>query len=140
MTQFSPIIDTKRAVERYLSQMTPSIPIAYEGVNFTPPANQMYLITQLVINQPDDPTVGDRYYRERITFQVFVCDLLNKGTSDALAKAEAIRERFDKGLTLTENSMRIHVTRTPQISGAIVTNSRLVVPVNIELWTETYKP
>lgn len=137
---FTPIIDTKKAVERHLSTMTPSIAIAYEGVNFNPPANDMYLATQFVINQPDDPTVGDKYYRERITFQVFVCDVLNKGTANALAKAEAIRERFDKGLTLVENSLRIHVTRTPQIAGTIITNSRLVVPVNIELWTETYKP
>lgn len=139
MTQFVPVISAKRAVERYLSAMTPSIKIAYEGVRFDPPLNEMYLATQLIINSPDDPVLGDKYYRERIVFQVFVCDLLNKGTADALAKAEAIRERFDKGLTLIEDGIRIHVTRTPQISGVVVTNDRLVVPVMIDLWCEVYK-
>ena len=135
----TPVINTKKAVERYLSTMTPSISIAYEGVSFTPPANEMYLRTQLIINQPDDPVIGDKYYRERMTFQVFVCDVLNKGTANALAKAEAIRTRFDKGLTLIESGMRIHVTRTPQVAGAVVTNDRLVVPVFIDLWCEVYK-
>lgn len=135
----TPLINAKKAVERHLATMLPSIQIAYEGVSFAPPANEMYLATQIVINQPDDPTVGDFYYRERLTFQVFVCDVLNKGTAAALAKAEAIRTRFDKGLTLIENSTRIHVTRTPQISGTVITNDRLVVPVLIELWAEVYK-
>lgn len=140
MTAFTPVISAKRAVERHLSTMTPSIKIAYEGVRFDPPAGEMYLATQLIVNQPDDPTLGDKYYRERITFQVFVCDLLNKGTADTLAKAEAIRTRFDKGLTLIEDSIRIHITRTPQISGVVVTNDRLVVPVMIDAWAEVYKP
>lgn len=135
----TPLIDTKKAAERYLSTMTPSIPIAYEGVSFTPPVGQMYLRCQLVIGPPDDPTVGDKYYRERVTFQVFVCDVTNKGTGTALAKAEAIRTRFDKGLTLIEGTTRVHVTRTPQISGTILTDDRLVVPVFIELWAEVYK-
>ncbi len=132
----APILDTKRALERHLGTLVPAVPIAYEGVSFTPPDNQMYLHTQFVIQQPDDPTIGDMYYRERISFQVFVCDVLNKGTATALAKAEAIRSHFDKGSFFLESGTRIHVLTTPKIDNAVTTEDRLVVPVVIDVIAE----
>lgn len=135
----SPILNTKIAVEDRLKLQFPSTKIAWEGVSFKPPANQMYLHTQLVILTPDEPTIGDRYYRERIQFQVFVCDVLNKGTANALTVAEQIRALFDKGTTLVQNTSTIHIVSTPRIDSPTVTEDRLVVPVIIELWTEVYK-
>ena len=99
----------------------------------------MYLYTQLVILTPDEPTIGDRYYRERIQFQVFVCDVLNKGTVNALTVAEQIRALFDKGTTLVQNTSTIHIVSTPRIDSPTVTEDRIVVPVIVELWTEVYK-
>ncbi len=125
-------------MERHLAALTPSVPIAYEGVSFTPPQNQMYLHTQFVISQPDDPTIGDTYYRERMNFQVFVCDVLNKGTSTAIAKAEAIRSHFSKGSTFSESGTTIHILTTPRIANAEITEDRLVVPVLIEVVGEVY--
>jgi len=135
----SPILNTKRAVERRLKAAFPTTAIAYEGVSFTPPSSAVYLHTQFAIRTPDEPTIGSKYYREVISFQVFVCDVTNKGTANALSIAEQIRVLFDKGISLQEATTRIHITRTPQIAGANVVEDRIVVPVLIELWAEVYK-
>ena len=134
----SPIVNAKRAAERRLGTLSPAVPIAYEGVSFTPPAT-MYLRCQFTVNPPDDPVIGDRYYRERIVFQVFVVDVANKGTATALSKAEDIRQLFKKGLTMVESGTNIYVLDTPQVSGTVVAQDRLVVPVLINLVAEVYQ-
>ena len=132
----SPITNAKRALERRLATLAPSVPIAYEGVNFKPPAG-MYLRTMFNVSTPDDPVLGDLYYRERLTFTVLVCDVLNKGTTTATEKAEQIRALFPKGLTLTETN-KIYILRTPQIQGSGITTDRLVVPVSISVVVEVF--
>lgn len=132
------IIDVKQAFEKRLIEAFPTIKVATEGVTFKPP-EELYLRVQFRIDPPVDPVIGDKYYRERITMQVFVCDLLNKGTLPALQKAEEIRTLFDKGLFIQRNDTKIHVLRTPQISGATNAMDRIVVPVLIELIAEVYK-
>ena len=131
----SAILNTKRALERRLSTL--GYPTAYESSNFTAP-DTLYLRTQFVINTPDDPVIGDRYYRERIIFQVFVADQLNKGTAGAITVAEQIRSLFDKGLVLNEGTTSIYVLGTPRIAGSLVTTERLVVPVSIEVLAEVF--
>lgn len=131
------IIEVKRATERHLSTLTPSVATGYEGVTFTPPAG-LYQRVQFTIQRPDDPVLGTGFYRERITMQVFIAGALNKGTAEVIARAELVRNHFNKGLTLLENNIRIHVLRTPQIAGTSVASDRLVCPVIIELVAEVY--
>lgn len=130
----SAILSTKKAAEQRLATL--GIPTAYENAEFTPVANQKYLRVQFVIQSPDDPTLGDRYYRENIQLQVFVCDILNKGTTSAITTAESIRDLFPKGWSTQEGIYRISNFSTPRISGSAKTTDRLVVPVLIDLITE----
>lgn len=131
------ILNTKKAAERRLAAMTPNLPTAYESHNFDPPTG-MYQRTQFVIRRPEDPVLGTGYHRERIQFQVFVVDKTGEGTGDALQRAELIRQQFAKGTVMIENGTRIHVLSTPQIAGSTVVNSRVVVPVLIDLVAEVY--
>lgn len=131
------ILNTKKAAERRLAAMTPNLPTTYESHNFDPPTG-MYQRTQFVIRRPEDPVLGTGYHRERIQFQVFVVDKTGEGTGDALQRAELIRQQFAKGTVMIENGTRIHVLSTPQIAGSTVVNSRVVVPVLIDLVAEVY--
>ena len=70
--------------------------------------------------------------------QVFVVGMVNKGTSEVISHAEAIRDKFKKGLVLVENNIRIHVLRTPQVSGTAIASDRIICPVIIELVAEVY--
>lgn len=131
----SPITSTKKACERRLATLSPSLPTAYENVKFVPPST-MYLRTQFTVQEPEDPVFGRGYYRELMTFQVFVCEELNKGTTNAQTIAESIRSLFAKGTTLAEDGYMCHVLQTPQIVGSTVTTDRLVIPILISLVVE----
>ncbi len=128
---------TKKLVENKLKTLSPLPSIAWENVSFVPPANgDLYLRCNLQIGRPDDSCIGGNYYRENITFNIYIMDKLNIGTGNALDKAEAIRDLFQKRTTLSEGATRIQVLNTPRIAGAVVTNERLVVPISIELVVE----
>ena len=71
---------------------------------------EVYLMLQFVIQPTDNPVLGDVYYRERIQMQVFVCDILNKGTGSSITIAESIRALLESNLLLfsQENSKIIN--------------------------------
>ena len=132
------IVNIKRACEKHLAALVPSVVTAYEGVNFDAPSNAMYQRCQFTISPPDDPVFGTGYHRERVQFQVFVVDPLGKGTTDALQRAELIRLHFAKGTTLVEGTTPLHVLTTPQIAGNSVSQGKVIVPVLIDLVAEVY--
>lgn len=131
----SAILDAKRAVERRLKQTFPTTPISFENVEFNP-TDTLYIRTAFRVNRPTDDSIGNDCYRENITFTVFVCDKLNKGTTGAITVAEQVRSAFYKRLTLQENTTKVHVLQVPQVSTATKTVDRLVVPVVITLTVE----
>lgn len=131
------IVEIKRAAERHLNNITPSVPTGWEGVSFTPP-NSLYQRVQFTIQSPDDPVLGTGFHRERVTMQVFIVGEINKGTSEVINRAETVRDRFAKGLVLNENNVKIHVLRTPQIAGTAIASDRIICPVVIELVAEVY--
>ena len=132
------IVEIKRAAERHLNTLTPTVPTGWEGVSFDPPNDQLYQRVQFISQTPEDPVLGTGFHRERISMQIFVVGMINKGTSEVLNRAEVIRDRFKKGLVLIENNVRIHVLRTPQISGTAIASDRIICPVIIELVAEVY--
>jgi Bacteriophage related domain of unknown function len=132
----NPLTSTKKAVELRLATL--GLPIAYENVEYKPVAGQKYVICQFVPRNPDDPTIGDTYYRERTELQLFVCDALNIGTAGALNTAQSIRDLFPKGWYVSQDGYKVYTFNTAQIKGAVKTNDRLVVPVIIDLVTEVY--
>lgn len=132
----SAITNVKKACERRI--LTLGYPCAFEGVSFEPVTDQLYLRVNFRVNPPDDPVIGDAYYRERITLQVFVVDKNNTGTGNILSVAETVRALFNKGLTLNESGTRIYILNTAQISGVASTGDRLIVPVLIDVIAEVF--
>jgi hypothetical protein len=137
-----PILSTKKALERRLMTLTPSVPTAFEGVSFTPPAT-IYQRCQFRLDGTDDPTLGAGagigYHRERIQMQVFIVAEANKGTAAAITRAQLIRDLFKKGTTLLEGVYRIHITSTPTMGSASPIGTRTIVPVFVNVWTEVYE-
>lgn len=132
------ITDSKRALRRLLVQSFPDVDIAIENIPYDP-SSEIYMAVQFVVHPPIDPTYGPYYYRESISFQVFVTDKLGIGTTRAEELAEQVRQKFYKGLTLVESGYRLQILRTPHISGSTVTSDRLVIPVMIPVQVEVYK-
>lgn len=132
------IKEVKKAVRERLKALTPALPTAFEGISFTPPTG-MYQRLQFVVEPPTDPTFGTYFYRENVQVQIFVVDKLDVGTTNAETRAELIRDWFNKGLTLTEGNVRMHVLRTPHVSSAAVAADRIIVPVLIQITAEIYR-
>lgn len=130
---------TKRVLELRLKSEFPRIKTAYEGVNFTAPSDELYFVVKHLPSRTEDPTLGSLYYREHIELQVFVVDVLGKGTGNALGMASKVRALFDKGFSYQANGFKLNVFRTPQIAGASITSERVVVPVFVTAVTEVYK-
>jgi hypothetical protein len=131
------IIQVKRAAERRLATLTPSVTTAYEGVTFEPPAS-MYQRVQFTIRSPQDPVLGTGFHREIVSMQVFVVAPTNKGTAEVINRAELVREHFKKGTVFTEGNVHIHVLRTPQVAGTTIASGMIACPVLIELVAEVY--
>lgn len=132
------ILEIKRAAERHLSNLSPAVSTAWEGASFNPPANQMYQRVQFLIRPVTDPVLGKGFHRENLSLQVFIAGMANKGSAEVLARAELVREHFAKGTTFLESGIRVHVLRTPQISGTSISGDRIICPVLIELVAEVY--
>lgn len=123
--------DIKKALEKHLAALTPSISTAYEALSFTPVPGTPYQKVQISTQRPENPTLGDDYYRDRGEFQVFLCYPTNKGTGEVLTRAELLREHFKRGTTLVEGGATVLITRTPQIAGTAIIGDRVIVPVLI---------
>ena len=134
----NPLLDAKKALEKRLAAAFPTTKIAWEGVSFKAPSNELYLACQMVVGTPDEPTIGDLYYREVVNFQVFVMDVNNKGTANALQVAQQVRDLYAKGTSLVEGTTNLHITRVPMIPGADSVDGRIIVPVLIDVWVEVY--
>lgn len=129
------VLKTQSGLIKHLNTLVPSLPTAYEGLSFTPPSGT-YQRVQFRVNQPDDPVLGVGYYRERIEMQIFVNAPTNKGTGEALARAELLRTHFKKGTTISEAGVLMHILQTPQISGTIAVGDRIICPVLIDVTAE----
>lgn len=129
------VLKTQKGLIKHLNLLLPNLPTAYEGVSFNPPTG-VYQRIQFRISRPDDPVLGTGYYRERIEMQIFVNAPSNKGTGEALARAELLRTHFKKSTTISEDGVLIHVLETPQISGTMAVGDRIICPVLIDVTTE----
>jgi hypothetical protein len=132
------ILNIKRALERRLLAINPTLPTGLENVEFIPPVDTMYQRCQFMINPPEDTVLASGFSRERLQMQVFIADMKGKGTAGVISRAELIRNTFAKGLSLTEGSTRIYVLKTPQIGSVFPTQDRILIPVIINVIGEVY--
>jgi hypothetical protein len=83
------------------------------------------------MNTPDNPTLGDSFYREMGLFQVTLRYPLGKGTVAAMTQAEKIRDLFKRGTRLAKNNITVLCDKTPDIRVLSQEVDRFVVAVRI---------
>lgn len=130
------IIKIKRAFEGSLKLFDPLMVTAYENVKFTPVTGVPYQKVKIVPRKPENPTLGDDFYREVGQCQIFLCYDSNEGTNAAYTKAENLKGYFKRGTSLSNDGINITVRDTPQIVGGTVTTDRYVVVVLIEYFAD----
>lgn len=124
-------VDIRAALETRLNGMTPSIATAFENVPYTPVTGTPYQRVYLKPGGPENPSIGSAMHRDIGVFWVTLFYPPNAGSQAAIARAELIRARFQRGLTVTSGSTVVHVTTTPEIDIPQAEADRYVVNIKV---------
>lgn len=105
-------------------------PIAWPGVNFTPPNSGLWLQVALFENQPLQPGLSNTAgVGLRGILQITACGRPGLGYAALDTLAESVIAAFPKGKPVLSAS---RVTRTPYKMGDVTTDDRLMLPVRID--------
>lgn len=130
----------RSALETHLAALTPALATAYENGKFNPPAATVpYQRVYLLPGTPENPTLGDGYYRQIGIFQISLIYPLKAGPGAAAARAELLRTHFKRGTSMTFGGATVIVRRTPGIAAGFPDNDRYVVPVTIDWYSHTFE-
>ena len=125
------IVNIRAALETRLNAINPSLATAWESVPFTPVTGTPFQQISLLLNETENPTLGDGMYRVRGFLQVLLCYPPGTGPKAASARAELIRNQFQRGLGLSSGGTDVLIDRTPTIAPAIIDGDRYRLPVTI---------
>jgi hypothetical protein len=118
------ITSVRAALEVKLAAMTPALATAYENAPYTPIAGTPYQAVYLMAATPENPTLGDGFYREQGIFQISLFYPLQSGPKAAADRAELIRTAFKRGTALTSGTVTVRISRTPEIGQGRVDGDR----------------
>ncbi len=125
------LLAVRRALENALSSITPSIPTAWENMDFTPVGGVPYQDVYLLPAEPENPTFGGSSYRERGIYQVNLKYPLGTGPAAAAARAELIQATFARGNTFEKSGVTVQIEKTPEVLPYYNEQDRYVLPVRI---------
>jgi hypothetical protein len=122
------------ALEAKLNAMAPAISTAWENVEFTPVGDVEYQSVDILFAEPENPVFSNSFNRQRGFMQVQLRYPLNTGRNAALARAEAVKNWFPRGLSLLDSGVTTIVEKTPEISKGGIVGDRYVVNVRIRFF------
>jgi len=129
----------KAALEARLVAIASPLSTQWENVVYTPPTDgSPYQHVDLMPAPPDNPTLGDGFYRELGLMQITLSYPIGGGSGAIYAKAEAIRDWFPRGLTLTSGGITVHIQRTPAIGPKLPSTDRFVLPVSVRWYADVF--
>lgn len=132
------VVKIRAALETALAGMTPVVPIAYENAAFVPVAGVPYIKAYLLSATPQNPTMGDGYYREVGYMQCTLMYPIQAGTGAAAARAEAIQSLFKRGSVFSNGGVDVKVMATPSITTGQIDGDRWALPVKIPYQAEIF--
>lgn len=130
--------DVTAALEVHLASMTPALETAWENVK-TSATTEPFQWVNFLPAEPENPTLGSDFYRERGIMQVTLSYPQLGGAGDVRARAEAIREWFPRGASFASGSVTVHIDRTPSIGTARPVDGRFLLPVSIRYRADIYR-
>jgi hypothetical protein len=131
-----------KALELQLQAFDPTFPTAWENVNYEPPYDNSgpepeplpYQATFVLMAKPENPTMGDNFFRQRGYMQVSLRYPPNKGAGDARRRAGMLRDHFRRGLSMTSGGVTTTVEETPEIGSGSNDGDRYVINVFVRFY------
>ena len=129
----------KAALEARLVAIASPLPTQWENVVFTPPTDgSPYQHVDILPASPDNPTLGDGFYRELGLMQITLSYPIGGGSGAVYSKAEAIRAWFPRGLSLTSGGITVQIPRTPAIGPKLPSPDRFVLPISVRYYADVF--
>ena len=126
-----PLVNIRVALETALKGIAPTLLTAYENVSFTPVIGEPFQAAYLMQANPQNPTLGDSFYRAVGIFQINLMYPIQGGPAAAIARAEMIQSTFARGNTFSNGGVTVRIITTPSIGAGTVVGDRFQVPVKI---------
>jgi len=124
-------LEIRQVLETELAAMTPALATVHENEGGTPPAaGTPYQEVSLIPATPRNPEQG-RFAQLSGIFSVVLAYPVGLGPGDAAARAKAIRERFWRGLSLSDHGVTVTIENTPDVRPGFTDGGRWKVPVSI---------
>ena len=131
----------RKAFEKYLVIMPQGLgqtKTAFENTTFTPVLTQPHQLSRLVPLPVENPTYGDNYNREVGFYQVVLSYPKGEGAGALATMADKVKDYFKRGTTLVENTDKIIIDRTPEISSVYINDNRAEITIRIRYYSEQY--
>lgn len=125
------VLAIHRAFEKHLATLPDVLPTAYENAQFFPVVGQPYQRVHWLTAEPENPTLGDGFYRERGLMQISLMYPLGSGTGEANIMAAALQDHFRLGFSATESGIIAQVGKTPAIAKGFASDGWWVIPVSV---------
>ncbi len=109
-------VSIRAALEVSLNSISSGFDTAFENIPFTPTTGTPYQRAFLLLADPDNPSIGAGLHREQGIFQVNLAYPVNAGSQAAMTRAEAIREQFSRGTSMSSGGVTVIVDNTPSIA------------------------
>ena len=118
---------------------TLSLPIAFEDVEFTPPAGGgTYLQAYLLPSNVDSTDLEGAHTLYQGVFQVSIVTAAGHGRGAASAIADEIRDLFPSNLALNQSGLTVYVMSPLSTAGAIQGDTTTALPTSFRYRADTF--
>lgn len=112
--------------------LSPVHPVSWPNVSFTAPANKRYLRVSHLPNTTDRLFINSSgKHRHQGILQVLVCGALNSGEAAVRETAGLVASHFPVDARFAANGVTLRITKRPNVSSALITDTEIQVPVSI---------
>jgi hypothetical protein len=118
------------SVKAWADAQTLAVQVAFENVEFTPPAAR-YLRVNLLPNQTQSDDLGGAHRRFTGLFQVTACMPIGQGPAGAQAIEAALTALFTTTAPITSGALRIFITEPLSAGPALQEGDRYLVPLTL---------
>lgn len=121
------------ALETALLAAGSTFPTAWENVNFVP-TQAAYQVVTVMFAEPENPTMGSQFFRQRGYLQVQLRYPLGEGKQPAVARAETLCAAFPRGASFVSGGITTIIERSPEVMAGYTDENRFIVNVKIRFF------
>lgn len=116
------LVIIRQQLEVAVAAITPAIDPVYEnGPTYTPVVGRPYQRINILFARPENPTIGDGFYREIGFVQVTLCYPPGTGAGACDARAQLLRTSFPQGRSFVTGKVTTIISGTlEKLPGQVV--------------------